>query len=354
MREKVVPGPLATIDSIFILFVSGVYLYTTKGFTGFQSLLLGILIIIGFNILLRIKYVGTVILFLSSFIWAFGIFSLLPLEKWVNNSLSWKIAVFIILFLLSLAFHFKPVDESKDFTPEQVAALNAYDQAVELSKMQKKAKKYEEKEEKKRKKKLVKEAKSVSTDNTVAKSMMPQLKDVYIILSTSAPDNNIYFKTFNNLYMTFYDAVSGNVITRDYVENHHEITDSYLNACADDYYNMHGLLLDTDMNVISFRTHDTDNYAFLGGTNDGKFTGSSLVCSKSYLRKVANVIGESFYLYSMTDDSINIYRASMVTPDGIRQMIGDYKKDLEVYDPSHYLSDNIYLYDFNKESLSLI
>lgn len=344
MREKIVPGPLATIDSIFILFVSGIYLYTTKGFTGFQSLLLGILIIIGFNILLRIKYVGTVILILSSFIWAFGIFSLLPLEKWVNNSLPWKIAVFIILFFLSLAFHFKPVDESKDYTPEQLAALDAYDQAVKLSKMQKKAKKYEEKEAKKSRKE--------NTNNNTAS--IPKLRDVYVALSYNIPNNGAYYKSFYNLYMTFYEASSNKLITNDYMSNHSEVTESYLESCADEYYNIHGLLLDTDMKVIPFSTHDTDNYALVGGTNDGKYGGSSLICSKKYLYKVANVIGESFYCYSFTKDSICFYRASMVTPDAIRQQIGEYKNDSKAYNPSHYLSDNIYYYDVNKKSVSLI
>ena len=360
MREKVVPGPLATIDSIFILFVSGVYLYTTKGFTGFQSLLLGILIIIGFNILLRIKYVGTVILFLSSFIWAFGIFSLLPLEKWVNNSLPWKIAVFIILFLLSLAFHFKPVDESKDFTPEQVAALNAYDRAVELSKMQKKIQKEQEKEKKKNDKKALrnhvrksKGQEGIYDDNGNIKLDISQMS-ICPVLSKHISDDNLYFNPFYRYIIIYYDVANKRFLTNEDIKSITGFNSQTLDcACNDTILNNYSMYYISEGNVCDVvlnRSRDDYDihgviYADLAKNKIMNNYGSSLMTSKAFMSRVSKFLGGSFYCIPFTNDTLAIFDTREYSLDSI-------KSSLNNVDDNY--NNDIFFFNNDRQSIELI
>lgn len=380
MEEKVVPGPLAVVDSIFILFISSVYLCTTKGYTGFQGILLGILIVIGFNILLRIKYVGTVILFLSSVTWAFGIFSLLPLEKLVNNSFPWKIGVFIILLLISLAFHFKPVDEKKDLTPEQAAALDSYNQAVKLAKIQREYQKKEQKLLKKQQKAREKEAKkngtTVDKQNNVSGDVMPSpsvsanesyvepassvkhIKDMKIcpVISKKIPEDGVYCIPFYTYCITYLDIISEKFLTNDSVKKIEGFSQQALDAaCADslmdNYYvfypvgedNVHNISLDGDEVV------HTQIFADLAKDPIMCKYGSSLMTCDTFMSKVGLFFGNGFYFNPISNSSIEIYDEKLFELNSIKKHIINTSDEEESKD-----FRNLFYYDLKNHQIDYI
>lgn len=380
MEQKVVPGPLAVIDSIFILFISSVYLCTTKGYTGFQGIILGILIVIGFNILLRIKYVGTVILFLSSVTWAFGIFSLLPLEKLVNNSLPWKIGVFLILLLLSLAFHFKPVDEKKDLTPEQAAALDSYNQAVKLAKIQKEIQKENEKKNHKqiKREQKIKEKdakknggasdKQKSASNYVSSSSIDEdvesdskkmnINDMQIcpVISKRIPDDGIYCIPFYMYCITYLDVISGKFLTNDSVKKIEGFSQQALDsACADslmdNYYvfypvgkdNVHNISLDGDEVV------HTQIFADLAKDPIMCKYGSSLMTCDTFMSKVGLFFGNGFYFNPISNSAIEIYDEKLFELNSIKKHIINTSDDDESKD-----FRDLFYYDFKNHQIDYI
>ena len=379
MEQKVVPGPLAVIDSIFILFISSVYLCTTKGYTGFQGIILGILIVIGFNILLRIKYVGTVILVLSSITWAFGIFSLLPLEKLVNNSLPWKIGVFLILLLLSLAFHFKPVDEKKDLTPEQAAALDSYNQAVELAKIQKEIQK---ENEKKIQKQLKKEQKAKEKDakknggasdkqksdsNYVNPSSIDEdvksdskkmnIKDMQIcpVISKRIPNDGIYCIPFFTYCITYLDVVNEKFLTNDSV-NYIDGFNSKALADVSNTFLMNNYevccLEDEDEHMISLDSKEEIHgaiFAYVSKDNTNIFCGgASLMASDAFLSKVGAFLENGFYYNPISNDYFAIFDEKLFDENSLKQHIlnnsDDQFKDFK----------DLFYYDFNNHQINYI